>query len=127
MEYSLKAHIKPIVAIAPAAIASATDGEIIDSMGFESMNFVISLGVVGGATTLKLEHGDESDLSDAAAVTDFDIVGEVPAIATSDANGTKWFSYIGKKRYVKLSVVSGDATLGAVAVMGHPYTVPTTE
>lgn len=125
MEYSLKAQIKPLTAIAPAAISAATDGVIIDSMGFESMNFVIALGAVAASTTLKLEHGDEADLSDKADVTAFDIVGEVPAIVTGDANGTKWFSYIGKKRYVRLSVASGDATIGAVAVMGHPYTVPT--
>lgn len=125
MEYDLKTHVKPFAAINPAAINSATDGEIIDSLTFNSMTFLLSIGAVTAATTLKLEHGDESDLSDAATVTDFDIVGEVPAIATGDADSTKWFGYIGKKRYVRLSVVSGDATLGAIALLGHPNSVPT--
>lgn len=125
MEYDLKTHVKPLPAINPDAITSATDGEIIDSLTFNSMTFIVSIGDVTSATTLKLEHGDAEDLSDKETVDASDIIGEVPAITTSDDDTTKWFGYIGKKRYVRLSVASGDATLGAVALLGHPNSVPT--
>lgn len=125
MEYDLASHLEPVQALAPAAYAAATDGEIIDSVEFNSLTFAINIGAVTAQTTLTLLEGDESDMSDAAAVAADDIIGELTTIETTDATSTKWLGYIGKKRYVQLSVVSGDATIGAVAIKGHAVSVPT--
>ena len=125
MEYDLKHHVKPVAALPAGDFTSASNGEIIDTVGYQSLTFLVSIGTVTSASQLKIEHGDDSGLSDAAAVDDSHILDELPAIATSDANGTKWFGYIGKKRYVRVSFVSGNATLGVVGLYGHPNSVPT--
>lgn len=125
MEYDLATHLEPVQAIIPAAYAAADDGEIIDSVDFNSLTFAINIGAVTSTVTLTLLEGDESDMSDAAAVSADDIIGELTTILTTDANSVKWLGYIGKKRYVQLSIVSGDATFGAVAIKGHAVSVPT--
>lgn len=125
MEYDLATHLQPVPAIAPAAHTGALDGSIIDCAEFNSLTFVVNIGSVTDTTTLTLLEGDESDMSDGAAVSADDIIGELTTIETADAASTKWFGYIGKKRYVRLSIVSATATLGAVAIKGHALSVPT--
>ncbi len=123
MEYDLATHLEPVQAIIPAAYTAATDGEIIDTIEFNSLTFAVNTGAFTTDVVLTLLEGDESDMSDAAAVDSDDIIGTLAAPAA--ANTVEWFGYIGKKRYVQLSIVSGDATLGAVAIKGHALTVPT--
>lgn len=125
MEYDLATHLSPVQALAPAALTSETAGNIIDSMGFESLTFTINAGAVAAQSVLTLEHGDASDLSDAATVDADDLIGELVPLETGDANSTLWFGYIGKKRYVRITFTSGDATVGIVAVKGHPHSMPT--
>lgn len=125
MEYDLATHLQAVQAIPPAAYSAAEAGEIIDSIGFNSLTFGINIGAVTSTVTLTLEHGDESDLSDAAVVAAEDIIGALTTIETGDASSAMWFGYIGKKRYVRLSIASGEATVGIVAIKGHAITVPT--
>ena len=57
---------------------TALVGEIIDKKGFESVTYVIATGSIGDANatfTVLLEEGDASNLSDAAAVADADLIG----------------------------------------------------
>ncbi len=125
MEYDLASHLEPVQGLAPLARTAAEDGVIIDSLGFNSLTFAINIGAVAATTTLTLQHGDESDLSDAAAVDSDEIIGELTTIETTDASSAMWLGYIGKKRYVRLSYTSGDSTVGIVAIKGHAISVPT--
>ena len=43
MEYDLATHLTPVQALAPAAYAAATDGEIIDSIEFNSLTFAVPI------------------------------------------------------------------------------------
>lgn len=123
MEYDLATHLKALTAITPAALTAATDGAIIDTAEFNSLTFSVNVGALTTAGVLTLTEGDESDLSDGATVSTDDIIGTLPVPDTADS--AYWFGYIGKKRYVQLSFASGDMTIGATAILGHPYTVPT--
>lgn len=125
MEYDLKTQIKPLMALNPEALTSQTNGTIIDSIGFESMTFVVAAGAITTAIVTKLQHGDASDLADAVDVPADDLIGALPGFTASEDNETRWVGYIGKKRYVRLVFVSGDATVGATAIMGHPHSKPT--
>jgi hypothetical protein len=65
---------------------SAVDGNIIDRRGFESGEFNFRTGLTPSAptsfsTVVKIEHGDASDLSDAADVTGATVT--IVAVSTS--------------------------------------------
>ena len=105
-----------------------TDGAIIDTAGYEALEYYIqSATITDGTYTVQLFHGNDSGLSDAAQVTGELILGSAVFILTDD-NAVKRVGYIGKKRYVRIRVVSTGVTtggtLGAVAVLGTPHHAP---
>jgi hypothetical protein len=105
---------------------TTTNGNIIDTQGYESIEFVMQAGVVtAGDVTPVLQDGDDSGLSDAAVVAaDF----RLGSLVTLDAtNGITRFGYVGKKRYVRvnaLSATSANLTVGVTAVLGDPHSAP---
>ncbi|HEX6996142.1 MAG TPA: hypothetical protein VF339_18565 [Gammaproteobacteria bacterium] len=130
-------------AISPVSVAdnSAQVSEIIDVQGYDSLAFLILTGSIADADAtfaVLVEEGDESDLSDAAAVADADLVKQDTSSSTApeaqagfqfdDDNEVRKIGYIGSKRYVRLTITpSGNAAaalLAAVAVLGHPDRMP---
>lgn len=133
----LLSEIKELRAISPAAITSdtTTAGQIIDTQGYESVTFIIASGTItDGTYTPLIQEGDDSGLSDAAAVPDDRLLpsgtGQEAAIAivAADDNVVEKIGVISKKRYVRLSLVStgvtSGGTLAAVAILGHPHLAP---
>jgi len=128
MERDLHNNIDDRVALNAAAISTNTTtvGNIIDTNGYESLEFLIQSGnITDGAYALLLEEGDDSGLSDAAAVAADEILGALTGFVAADDNAVKRVGSIGKKRYQRLSIVSTGVTTGvnfmsAVAVLGHP-------
>jgi hypothetical protein len=119
-----------------AAISSNTTsaGNIIDTAGHESVEFLIYSGTItDGSYAPLIAVGNEADLSDAVTVsTDADkIIGTV-ALATFAAADDNAVKKIGVRadgyRYVRLSLVStgvsSGGTLGAVALLGHATIEP---
>lgn len=111
---------------------TTTNGEIIDLQGFDSATFIIQSGSLTDGTYTPLIHeGNESDLSDAGAVADADLIGTEAAAAFSatDDNKSKRIGYVGGKRYIRLSLVSASTstggTLSAVAVLSDADIRPT--
>lgn len=122
--------------IAPAAAVTdntAVVSAICDLAGFDSVFFAGQLGSIADADatfTVLLEEGDASNLSDAAAVADADLIG-TEAGATflfSDDNKTFKIGYKGMKRYIRLTITpaanSGNFFVGGPWVKGHPRTLP---
>lgn len=130
----LKSNVKALRAISPAAILAGNGtltSEIIDTKDFGSLLFAIMSGVLtDGTYTCDLYEGDESNMSDEAAVVAADMIGQVPAFtfAATEDNTVKKVGYIGSKRYVRLKIVQSGATTGgyinAVAIQGHPKSAP---
>lgn len=114
--------------VEPITTNTTTVGNIIDTAGFESLEFVVVLGDrTDGTYTLKLEDGDNSGLSDAADVAADLRLGALTAMNASDQVAR--IGYIGHKRYVRLSIVSTGVTTGvdaagAIAILGHPMHAP---
>ncbi|SMF83252.1 hypothetical protein SAMN02982917_5497 [Azospirillum oryzae] len=129
--------IAPKRAISPAvAVADNTPivSQIIDVLGFGSLTFLILTGALADADatfTVLVEHGDAANLSDAAAVSDADLLGTEALASFTFADDDKVFKigYVGIKRYVRLTVTpagnSGNAFVSAVALLGHPAMFPT--
>jgi hypothetical protein len=131
-------NIHPLVGIAP--VAARTDdtaivSTIVDTAGFNSCEFVIVTGTNTDADatfTVLVQDGDASNLSDAAAVADAQLLGtEVLAGFTfSDDAESRKIGYIGNKRYVRVTVTpsgngAGNIFLAGVWLLGHPSYAPT--
>lgn len=114
---------------ATIATDTTTAGTIIDTQGYEGVEFFFISGArTDGTYTPLIEESDASNLSGSNAVADEDLVGTEAAAAISAANAVKRIGYVGHKRYVRLSVVStgttSGATVGSIAVLGRPAVSP---
>jgi len=132
MERDLKSSVLGVSGLDLQEITSDTTtvGNIVDSQGFESLTLMIQSGVLtDGDYVAKVEDGDDSGLSDAADVaTDF-LIGSLPVFAPADDQTVKSVGYVGKKRFVRLSLVSTNTTSGgffaSTAVKGNAASRPT--
>lgn len=111
---------------------TTTVGNIIDTAEFSGLEFILFASTLTtGDFTPLIEDGDDAALADAAAVVDDFLIGteaEASYIGGLGDDTTRRIGYVGKKRYVRLSIVSSNTangTLGAIAVKGFPGTAPT--
>lgn len=123
-------------AIAPVSVSDNTAqvSQIIDRQGYGSLTFAINLGSIADADatfTVLMEHGDQANLADAAAVADSDLLGTelLAGFTFADDNSTRKIGYRGAKRYVRLTITPANNTaaalFGAVAILGHAQLSPT--
>jgi len=122
-------HVKPCIAPVVLTDNTAAVGAIISHADYHSLTYLINTGTLSDADTtltILLEHGDVSNLSDAAAVPDEDLLGTEAgaAITFADDGETRKLGYKGSKKYSRLTITpannSGNIPIGAVAVLGHP-------
>lgn len=129
-------QVTPARCISPVSVAdnTAAVGQIIDRKGFESLTYLIatgSLGDAGAEFTVLLEEGDVSNLSDAAAVADTNLLGTeaLASFIQSDDNKCFKLGYLGTKRYTRLTITpTNNATaslIGVIALLGNPAAAPT--
>ena len=95
--------------------------------------FAIATGSIADADatfTVLVEDGDNSALSDAAAVADAELNGTeaLAAFQFDDDNETRKIGYIGNKRYVRLTITpaanASAAVICAVAILGNASLQP---
>lgn len=129
-----KIHVARVISPVSEAGTTALVGQIIDKKGFESLTYVIATGSIADADatfTVLLEEGDNSALSDAAAVADADLLGTevLAAFQFDDDDETRKLGYIGSKRYTRLTITpvanASAAVIAAVAILGNPAVAPT--
>lgn|GEM_PF-212217 len=107
-------------------------GAIIDTNGWGATEFIIYSGTITDNTdtlTPLLEDCAASNCSDAAAVTDANLLGTeaLASFVGTEDDTVKYLGYIGNKRYLRLTITPGIATsavFGAVAVRGYPQVRP---
>lgn len=128
--------VHPVRAIAPVSVADNTAqvSAIIDRQGFNSLTFLIALGAIADADAtfaVKIEHGSQADLSDAADVVAKDLLGTaaLAAFTFADDNETRKIGYTGGLRYTRLTITptgnAAAALVSVIALLGHPAQVPT--
>jgi hypothetical protein len=124
-------NVKQAIAFNGATLSTdtTTNGNIIDTQYFHSVEFILQVNArSAGTVTPLIQDGNDPALTDAAAVDDTFLLGTEAAAALNTANSSSRIGYIGKKRYVRLcAVTTGTANLyfSSVAVKGHPSTAPT--
>ncbi len=104
---------------------TTTSGNVIDLAGYEGVSFYICAATLtDGAYQVNVQHGDASNLSDAADVAAADLINSEPAFVATEDNTVKEVGYVGDKRYVRIQLVSTGVTTGgtftAVAIRGKP-------
>ena len=123
----LKNDVKQLVAFDIQAITTDTTtvGNELDMLGFESLTLIFQAGVVtDGDYTLLVQDSDISGSGFVDVVDDF-LIGTEAATQLTATNGITRIGYVGKKRFVKVSVVSvnttaGSAAIGCAALQGSP-------
>ena len=127
-----------VKALAPVATAMADNTAqvcaIIDRQGYESLTYLIALGTLADADAtfaVTMDHGDNSGLSDAAAVATTDLVGTLAlaGFQFDDDTEVRKIGYVGSKRYTRLTITptnnTGAAPMSVTAILGNPMNVPT--
>ena len=115
-----------------AAISSdiTTVGNVIDMQGYDSVEFVLELGVVtDGDYSLILTEATTSGGS-YTAVADTDLVGTEPAFtADTDDQALGRVGYIGNNQFLKATILSANTTTGCtaavLAIKGNKNDAPT--
>jgi hypothetical protein len=132
--------VRALDAVNVAGSGNTVDGIVVDTAGYESVTFIISVGIaadnLSGALyhTIKLMHDTASafnaDPADVAAADCMDLKNTIVIDdeTTEDIQPYK-LAYKGARRYVRLSVVqTGNCASGtpmsAVAVLGSPRKAP---
>ena len=113
-------NLLPEVSFYPLLKTAPADGDaIVDLQGFEGALIIITAGAIADAAsglyTFELKHGDDSGLSDEAAVPAADLLGSEPSFipitgGTHEENISKSFGYVGTKRYLRIDLVAVGAT-----------------
>lgn len=125
-------HSRATVASALNIQAITTDtttvGNIIDTQDQHSLELIFNYGTVSaGVLTPLIHEGDNSALSDATVVPTDYLLGTIASatftFGTSTNNVPKSLGYVGKKRYVRPSIVStgsANGTVGVIAIKENP-------
>ncbi len=126
MSSELHHDVKYTVAEPP--VAAVTDNTpfvstILDTANFAVNEFILAMGEIADADAtfvVLMEDGNDSALSDNAAVADGALIGTelLAAPLFSDDNTTKKLGYRGAKRYIRVTITpsanTGDLFLAAI-------------
>ena len=105
-------------ALSGAAAGTGTStGDTLDALGARSVQFIVPIGTVTstGTGTITVEHGDASDLSDAAAISGLTV--------TWTDNDSNKFAILEAtkitKRYIRVKIVraTANSVLGGVVAL----------
>lgn len=131
-------NVNPVRALDPV-VGAASDvaqvSEIIDMQGFKSLVWLIALGILADADatfTVLMEHGNDSGLSDAAAVPDsqLDPTEAIVGFDFADDSQVRKIGYVGEKRFVRLTITpaanAGTWPVAIIALQGNADGLPTT-
>jgi hypothetical protein len=131
----MKSNINVKRSISPVANSgnSASVGQIIDHLGYESVTYVVDIGIVNDVDatfTVLLEDCANDNCSTNAAVADGFLIGTeaLASFTIADNNTVKTLGYKGNRRYTRLTVTpannSSAATFGVGCILGHPKSKP---
>ncbi len=129
-EYDLNSSVKAAMAITPVAATAIADGSVIDTLGFESVEFICFSGTLGtGTIDFQLEESDAITFGgEENNVAAGDLIGTTPTILATEDDSVFRFGYKGKKRFLRLQNIETASWTsmihGAVCILGNPVTKP---
>ena len=136
MEQDLHSEIKIVYAIEPVIHTAHAVGAEIDTIGYESCEFVMIVGdALDGSFTAGIDQspddGSGSPTGVWTAVPAAEILGTLSVISIADTDKVYRVGTIGKERHKRLTLTEVGANtagiLGAIAILSHPVTKPVAE
>lgn len=134
MEYDLAHSIteEPALHIAAITANTTTVGLTQDSMGYESLTYLVHAGsITDGTYDIILEESDDPGMVGATLVPADNTLLELPRFTSVQQNSARHVGSIGKMRYQRISIVSiavtTGGTFGIMAVRGHKKSRPPAE
>ncbi|MER9911696.1 hypothetical protein NKJ71_13790 [Mesorhizobium sp. M0050] len=137
-KFDLHNHVNFKRGISPVAAAqtdnTAIVSQIVDTLGYGSVEFAILTGSLADADAtfaVTVDHGDASNLSDAAAVPADQLLGTTALASFIFSDDDKVFKigYLGSRRYVRVTITpsanTGNACIAGVWILGEPVLSPT--
>lgn len=127
MSYDQKNDLKQVVALTTSTISSdtATNGAIIDTMGYKSVTIFLQAGVVttGDITLTSITESNDSGMAGATTMASEQLIG-LPADTKCDATGeTSRIGCLPRKRYIRAVYTSANTAslvISSLAVLGRP-------
>lgn len=113
---------------------TAQTSAIIDTAGYNAVEFVMNTGTLSDADAtfaVTIAESDAANMSGSNAVAASQLVGTLTQASFDFATDSKVrkIGYTGSKRYVQVTVTpannTGNLFLSGVAVLGYPQTGPT--
>lgn len=121
-------HNNILVSRGLSPVVAGTDNtayvsQIIDTANFSATEFALMIGANTDADatfTVLVEDGDNSSLTDNAAVADAYLLGTEAGASFdfADDNETRKIGYIGPKRYVRVTVTPANNGAGNIYMAG---------
>jgi len=128
MTKDLHHRINTFLSLAPIKCTTTTNGTVIDTKGYESVEILYVIGQSGdtlGSSVKITPSLQDSDASDSGFTDTTEIIGELTVIDSADKDEViQRIGYKGRKRYLKpILTFTGTHTNGTpcsiVAVLGH--------
>jgi len=121
-------NVKRVISPVSVADNTAQVGQVVDSKGFGSLEYIIETGSIADADATFAVLLEESDASGSGytSVADADLLGSeaLAGFIFSDDNKVFKLGYKGIKRYTRLTITpTGNASaalISAIAVLGAP-------
>ncbi len=134
-EFDLHSNVKGLIALDVQDITTntTTDGNIIDTLGFESLEYMIQSGTItDGTYAFLLEEDDVVGFTSSSVVPADETLGVLTGFVAADDDTPLRVGSIGKKRFQRLAIVSAGTSSGGTnftshAVLGHPKSAPVAE
>lgn len=128
-EFDLHSNVDSRSALTLVDADTVELGSVIDTSGFESIEFVIHAHDLNvGTFAVTLEEDDDAGFSTPTSVSEEETLGDLPAFENTDDDTTKRVGSIGKKRYQRLTLTGTGTTtennFSAIAILGNPHTAP---
>lgn len=134
MEYELHGRIKTETVITPTegdAAGASTVGAVIDTVGFESLEYVVAAGTITtGDFTITMHESDTGAFAGEETVVPAELTIGAIVFAVTDDDLTKRQGSVGKGRYQRATLVGANtpvADMAMIAVLSHAQINPTAE
>ena len=116
---------KAVQLLAPADITNTdTETLLLDTQGFEGAGIIVNVGALTGhiATAyadLVVQECDTTADADFTDVDAADLIGTLPQLNSAASDDLQLYSvcYIGRKRYIRLSIEVTEAVPGTISAM----------
>ncbi len=123
MEFDLHSRVKVVIGIGATdgiAAGASTDSAVIDTVSFESFEWLIDVGpITTGTFSLVLEESDVVTFGgEETVVPTANVLGDSPTWIITDDDQVRRVGIVGKKRFQRVTLVGAATPVADFCIMG---------